>query len=161
MNKLFLFFIVLLTPISSNYALDGLSESLSSEKRKIEGFASFWFLKDGEFLPTPFKTDIPVKAEIKKPNVPGYAEIAKSSFSAVYSQEINAEITFFHICEKSDFDCSKTYFSAQVKISASSKSFCGAYFSSADFYPFPVMFCSLSYPGGLLGITLHRKPYGK
>ncbi len=129
------------------------------EQYSASGFVSFWVLNEGDILPRPVNADIPLSFSIKKPQNPGYVEIESSTFSFVSPFEIRAKISFFYICEKTDSDCSKSYLSAQVKISGSAAGFCGAYFSKQDFFPFPVMFCSVQAGKGLAGITLHRKSY--
>ncbi len=131
----------------------------SQEKGAIEGFASLWFLAEGESIATPLKIDIPVLIEIPFSQSPGFVSVRKSSFSFEGEMKIQAELSIFNICEHNDIGCLKTYFLAQVKLSGDTQSFCGSYFGKEDFFPMPVFFCSAYYKKGFLGITFHRKRF--
>lgn len=133
--------------------------SLEDERYWARGFVSIWTLKDGDLLPSPITVDNPLSFSIKKPQIPGHVEIESSTFSISNPIELKFKMNFFYMCEKTDLHCSKAYLSAQIKISGQASGFCGAYFSKEDFFPFPVMFCSVYYGDGLAGITLHRKSY--
>lgn len=152
MGKIFKYYFLLLFLALPSYG---------GEKNFIEGFASFWFLPKGEIVPVPLKIDIPVKMEIYFSQDPGFVSIKKSTFSFEGEVKIQAELSVLSVCEHNDNDCLRSYFSAQVRLSGDTQSFCGAYFSKSDFFPMPVFFCSGPHRDGFLGITFHRSKFSQ